>query len=163
MIRKLLGRVAVVASVVGMTVVAPIAVAGPAVAQAPICGFLDDGGGAGSANSLPPGVIGAGVQFQQVTTGAWRVCWNPPDGHLYMESAPTWCEADNNGLARLRTCNDTPDDQVWSGPTASGSFHVKNKNGGYLCADGGVGNPDVVVPLANCSNYHTTWAFESSS
>jgi hypothetical protein len=58
LIRKHLGRVAVVILVVGMTVAAPMAVEGAATAASAgviTCGFLDDGGGSGSASSLPPG------------------------------------------------------------------------------------------------------------
>lgn len=167
MIRRLLSSAAVLAIAAGMTVAAPMAaaLAAPTAAHSgstPItCGDLNDGTGAGSANSLYPGVTPySGEPFtQQNDRDAWRMCYDPFTGHLYPLSADTRCEANNNGVAVLRDCNNTSTDQVWNEIAAHGGFLFNNANGGYLCASGGVTSSDVVAPLAQCSSYHDTWLF----
>lgn len=166
MIRKLLGCASAAAVVVGMTAVAPIAVAGPAAALPNfICDFLDDGSGAGSAASLAPGYLADGEQFRQVNTGAWQVCYDTDGGQISMLSAPTWCMADDNGRVLLHLCRVGDNAQVWSGAveTQYGSFQLKNKNGGYLCAQGGVGYSDTATSLSICgSDYRDTWEFKDT-
>ena len=167
LIRKLLRRVIVVAIALGTTVGASVAVAGTAsVARAEVvtCGFLDDGGGTGSASSLVPGATPmSGAPFAQETTGAWRLCYYPDERWLSLYAYPgVWCMADNGGEAFLRPCNNHSDEQ-WTGPTQAGSFKVHNANGGVLCADGGVSFVDLVTAPSNCSDYHQSWGFAVTS
>lgn len=149
----------------GVAAAAPMAVAAapPAAAGAIVCGFLNDGSGSGSSDSIFPSTTPyAGEQFTQVNTGAWKMCLNLSDGHLYPLSADTWCEANNSNYAKLRGC-DTHPDQGWAEinvDTSNGTFNLQNGDGGYLCADGGVGSDDIIVPaLSDCSSYHSTWHF----
>ncbi len=134
-------------------------------ASGTICGFLDDGGGAGSAASLPPNATPtSGLGFEQVNVGAWGLCYDPNTAHLTLYAYQGyWCMADDSGTAKLRLCNGNTDQQ-WYGVSLAGidSFQAKNDNGGYLCADGGVGSADKVVPLSDCSTYHSTWRWEPS-
>lgn len=162
MIRKHLGRVAL-AIAVGLTVTAPIVVAAapPAAAGAIVCGYLNDGGGAGSANSIYPSTTPyASEPFtQQNDSDAWRMCLNLSDGHLYPLSANTWCEADDSGNPELRGCNTNNDQKWFEVMVTSSTFNIKNQNGGYLCAEGGVKSFDIVQQLSLCSSYHSTWHF----
>ena len=167
MIRNLVGRVAVVAMVVGMTVVAPLAVAGvapAASAQSELCGYLNDGSGFGSASSLPPkAMLIAGTPFSQRISGAWQLCYYPALDEITLYAYQgLWCMADDSGNADLRHCNGNADQQ-WDGPVLSGSFKVHNANGGVLCATGGVMFVDTVVAPSNCSDYHQSWAFEGAT
>jgi hypothetical protein len=173
LIRKLVGRVAVVAIVLGMTGAAPMAVAGavPAAHVASnaiscvVQGFLDDGYGAGSAVSLQPGVTPApGLEFSQESTGAWRLCYDT-QAHLTLLAYPgTWCMANNNGNAELRPCNTHPD-ELWSlgCNSTSSSCLVINQGTNVLCAGGSVGAEDFVRAASSCSAYHENWQFESTS
>jgi hypothetical protein len=170
MIHKRLGRVAVVAFVLCMTAAAPItaaeAVPAAYVASNTNCtlqGFLDDGGGTGSAASLQPGVTpAAGLEFYQETTGAWQLCYDLFGRLTLFAHQEQWCMADNNNNAELRPCNSNLD-QKWSLNCASGGCIVMNGGGNVLCAGGSVGAEDFVNPPASCSSYHEHWHFESTS
>jgi hypothetical protein len=162
-----LGRVSVAAIVMGLTLGASmtVAAAAPAAHLLPrtnICGFLDDGGGAGSANSLKPGVTPTGgLDFLQENTGAWQMCLTPLGNLTLFANQGQWCESSNNNQAKLRGCN-LNNDQGWFLTSFNGGFQVNNLNGGVLCASGGVGSQDTVTASSNCSNYHQTWQFEAS-
>jgi hypothetical protein len=164
-------RAAAAAIAVCLTVGTPMAVAvataPPAAAGAVVCGFLNDGGGSGSAASVTPGKDpSGGEQFtQQNDSDAWRTCLNLSDHHLYLFSATSWCASNNSNSAKLRSCDltFTHTDQKWFEANVNpntGAFNLQNDNGGWLCANGGVNSNDLVVAaLSDCSNYHETWHF----
>jgi hypothetical protein len=168
LIRNLLGRVAVVAIVLGMTVAAPMTVAAAAptthsASNGDPCGYLDDGSGNGSAISLLPNETPAGgEQFFQENAGAWQVCYNSNLLQLTLKAYQgTWCIADNNNYAKLRACNGDTDQQWIMGGEVV--FSQTGSGNSALCAGGGVGSEDLVlVGLANCSAYHSDWLFEST-
>lgn len=145
---------------VSMTMAAAAPAAHP-VPRGVECGFLDDGAGAGSANSLLPGEIPSGGEdFFQENNGAWQMCLDSSGRLTLFAHQEQWCEANNNNVPELRGC-DNHADQQWSLVAFNGGVRVKNGDR-VLCGGGTPGVQDSITTESGCSNYHQTWAFETT-
>jgi hypothetical protein len=137
--------------------------AGAAAAHRLTCGYLDDGNGAGSATSATPGTPPfSGEAVTQQNGGAWQVCYAGSSLSIDLFAAPGWCWAAPGGIGTgvvLKGCNGFGNQQ-WT--VAGGNKYKNAATGGYLCASGGVGSPDITASSGNCSTYHSQWQSESS-
>lgn len=145
------GRTAVLLATAALALAGLAAPAAAATHHARSASYLMDF--QGTVTSPAAGNPYPGEALNQMTSGAWQITFNASDGLLCLKSAPTWCIANNGGIPKMRPISvPIHTDWVWEERVqASGGIHFRSAVGGYLCATGGNGSPDMVsATLSAC-------------